>query len=190
MDVGRARLALSTAACLHASFWRNPCTETTEAMNASTLNGPGEQSPTNRTNGSTKEASQIGGNQRERSPDKSNDSAEDMPQAPVPAAPTALCSRPGTGSPGEGAELSCQGSCSGARRYAEGLHPQGTFSSLEKRDPEDLVGLEEEYRRLLCRFRALLPAEWFDQQQQQQEEEGKEREAGGQGDRALGEVGA
>lgn len=46
-------------------------------------------------------------------------------------------------------------------RYAGGLHEQGTFWSLEKRDPGDLAGLEQTYERLLESFRPLLPEEWF-----------------------------
>ena len=46
--------------------------------------------------------------------------------------------------------------------YPRGLHEQGTFWSLEKRDPCDLSGLEEEYQKLLGRFRQLLPEAWFE----------------------------
>ncbi|CAN0569589.1 unnamed protein product, partial [Laminaria digitata] len=53
-------------------------------------------------------------------------------------------------------------SSSGGGRYPRGLHEQGTFWSLEKRDPGDLAGLEGEYRELLRRFRPLLPPTWFE----------------------------
>ncbi|CAM9929602.1 unnamed protein product [Scytosiphon promiscuus] len=46
-------------------------------------------------------------------------------------------------------------------QYAPGLHEQGTFWSLEKRDPGDLAALEETYQRLLESLRPLLPPEWF-----------------------------
>lgn len=52
--------------------------------------------------------------------------------------------------------------CHGGERYARGLHKQGTFWSLEKRDAGDLAGLEEEYQKLLGNFRPLLPAAWFE----------------------------
>ncbi|CAM9760508.1 unnamed protein product, partial [Ectocarpus sp. 8 AP-2014] len=52
--------------------------------------------------------------------------------------------------------------CDGGGRYARGLHKQGTFWSLEKRDAGDLAGLEEEYQKLLGNFRPLLPAAWFE----------------------------
>ncbi|CAM9381912.1 unnamed protein product, partial [Ectocarpus sp. 12 AP-2014] len=52
--------------------------------------------------------------------------------------------------------------CDGEGRYARGLHKQGTFWSLEKRDAGDLAGLEEEYKKLLGNFRPLLPAPWFE----------------------------
>lgn len=46
-------------------------------------------------------------------------------------------------------------------RYAPGLHEQGTFWSLEKRDPSDLAGLEREFDKLTKEFLGLLPAAWF-----------------------------
>lgn len=55
----------------------------------------------------------------------------------------------------------------GGRRYARGLHEQGTFWNLDKRNPEDLEGLEREYENLLGRFRLLLPASWFEPAQQE-----------------------
>lgn len=60
---------------------------------------------------------------------------------------------------GVGSGHRCDG---GGGRYARGLHKQGTFWSLEKRDAGDLVGLEEEYQKLLGNFRPLLPAAWFE----------------------------
>lgn len=199
MHLRHAKFALSTTARLHASFWRNPFTEVTEATGASTSNGHQGQNLPNGIYCSMNEAPQVTCSENERAPDKSNDGVKDIPQAPGPvepvlAAPSVLCSSSGkkTGSLGEARDMLCRGRGSDTRRYAAGLHPQGTFSSLEKRDPGDLVGLEEEYRQLLCRFRALLPAEWFDrvQQEQQQQDKKEETVGGDQGDWVLREVGA
>lgn len=61
----------------------------------------------------------------------------------------------------------------GRGRYADGLHEQGTFWSLEKRDPGDLAGLEQEYQKLFLAFRPLLPATWFDDALPSQQEAAK-----------------
>lgn len=138
MDVGRAELVLSLAARLHASFWQDPSAEVTASRALSASNETEQQRP----------------NQDAR------DSAVEMPQA-SPASSPPMCNGPGRDmSSNKSAEL--YGSRdSGGCRYAEGLHKQGTFTSLEKRDPGDLPGLEEEYAKLLSRFREVLPAEWF-----------------------------
>lgn len=67
-----------------------------------------------------------------------------------------------------------------------GLHEQGTFWSLEKRDPGDLKGLEKEYHELLRRFRPLLPPTWFENESLPG---GGEREGGGEGRTKAGENG-
>lgn len=190
MDLERAKLALSAAARLHASFWANLSPPLSQ-----TANHIGEQS-TNRnghpTSGSEPTVSggpdtamhQSVGNPtvgvstcKEGVGDESGAAVVGTMAIKKPATPAAATvmevkegqesdPRVGVGENDARPQSGDDHSTRAGGRYARGLHEQGTFWSLEKRDPGDLPGLEEEYGKLLRRFRALLPGAWFEEQEE------------------------
>lgn len=134
MDIERAKLALSAAARLHAAFWPNP------------LQLP--RRPGTPSIGSTPPASTP---QPLSSPHISSNAA----------AHRSGHEEQSDHGRGEKCRTEDTKGCDRSRRFPRGLHEQGTFWSLEKRDPADLQGLVQEYENLLKRFRPVLPDSWF-----------------------------
>lgn len=138
MGIRRAKLVLSSAARLHATCWR-------QSQAGNNGNNPMFEQHTEQ---HSREHEAIGLPDAEAAATAAGREAEGM-AAPIASFEERERERPNT--------RLLHGSSS-FYRYAPGLHDQGTFSSLEKRDPGDLPGLESEYEKLLARFRSLLPA--------------------------------
>lgn len=208
MDVERARAALSTAARLHATFWRRPMPPQpraptsaadkhgdrrrgarvrreageaggAEAVAAATVAGgvgaehpaTGKQPVLSGGNGSDRVASAA---VRQTGDDGHRFLRRSIEQRGVHGTGEETVAAAGggggrsdtelEGTTGTEARRQQDEDCRGVEKYTQGLHEQGTFWSLEKRDPGDLPGLEEEFRKLVERFRHLLPPAWFEEE--------------------------
>lgn len=157
LNLERAKLVLSAAAHVHASFWPRPSSSTTgesllgaanHAHPASVACGDYGGEGCNAVGSDT--ASCSGGRDETDAVGVSKN-MEGVIRAPVEPDSAA------EGGTGRGIRDCAENGWS----YPQGLHEQGTFWSLEKRHPGDLPKLEEEYGKLLQRFRRLLPEAWF-----------------------------
>lgn len=179
MDLDRAKLALSAAARLHSAFWQTPpLPPASFNSNGRASDDSVEHNDRRAVNGKRPGLAGDGDNGSRASDDRVHAPATTQGNGkPSTTArmtvgfPQGLLANEGNGgdAPAAAAVVGASDSVNlvGAReevqqRYPLGLHEHGTFWSLEKRDPADLPGLEEEYDNFLQRFRPLLPVGWFE----------------------------
>lgn len=168
LNLERARLVLAAAAHVHASFWPRPSSQSSSSATAARGEAPlrdanhahsasvacgGYGGEGGNAVGSDTASCSEGRNEADATGVSRN--MEGVIRAPV---------EPESAAGGDDGDTGrdIRDCAESGRSYPQGLHEQGTFWSLEKRYPGDLPGLEEEYRKLLQRFRRVLPEAWFE----------------------------
>lgn len=156
LNLERARLVLSAAAHVHASFWPCPSSQSSSSATGEALRGAANHAhPPSVACGDYggEGGNAVGSGGR----DEAGAVGVSRNMEGVIGAPVEPDSAAGSGT-GRGIR-DC--AAESGRSYPQGLHEHGTFWSLEKRHPGDLPRLEEEYGELLQRFRRVLPEAWF-----------------------------